>query len=82
MRNAPESLDSFFGPGRGECFKALVHIGAIAIGTALCLYSIGAWLDRGDRRLACNSLLYGLFVGYEGWQVARHLRQPDKERAG
>jgi len=59
--------------GKCERLKACVH--GVALGTAaLCAaYNFAAWLVRGRRHLAVNTVLYSAVVIWEYKHVQHHL---------
>jgi hypothetical protein len=67
--------------GNAEPLKACVH--GVALGTAaLCaLYNLAAWLERRQRHLAVNAVLYGAVTVWEYHHVRRHLEARAEARA-
>lgn len=60
-----------------DSFKGLVHYATGSLAAAMLLYNVGAWMTRRERRLALNSLVYLMLVGFEGYQTYHHLTRRD-----
>jgi hypothetical protein len=60
---------------KGECepFKACVHGAALGLCALMGLYNAAAWINRRERHLAINAIVYGLAVAFEQRHVAHHL---------
>ena len=59
--------------GKCEPFKACVHGASLGLLALMGLYNAAAWINRRERHLAINALVYGLGVAYERRLVAHHL---------
>ena len=59
--------------GSCEPFKAVVHGASMGLFALMGLYNAAAWINRRERHLAVNALIYGLGVAWEHRLVARHL---------
>jgi hypothetical protein len=59
--------------GSCEPFKAVVHGASLGLCALMGLYNAAAWINRRERHLAVNALVYGLAVAWEHRLVARHL---------
>lgn len=68
---------------RGSCepFKAGIHGAALGLAAVMGLYNAAAWLQRRERHLWINAVVYGLAVAFEQKHVAHHL-QSCRELAG
>jgi hypothetical protein len=60
--------------GSCEPLKAVVHGTSMALCALMGLYNAAAWLNRRERHLAINAVIYGLGVAWERRLVSRHLR--------
>lgn len=60
---------------RGSCepFKAGVHGAALGLAAVMGLYNAAAWLQRRERHLWFNAVVYGLAIAFEQKHVAHHL---------
>jgi hypothetical protein len=59
--------------GSCEPFKAVVHGTSMGLFALMGLYNAAAWINRRERHLAVNALIYGLGVAWEYRLVARHV---------
>ena len=59
--------------GSCEPFKAGVHAASLGLCAVMALYNAAAWINRRERHLAVNALIYGFGVAWEQRLVARHL---------
>jgi hypothetical protein len=59
--------------GSCEPFKAIVHGAALGLFALMGLYNAAAWINRRERHLAVNAVIYGLGVAWERRLVAHHL---------
>jgi hypothetical protein len=64
------ALDS----GTFEGIKAGVHGLALGLSAIMCLYNAAAWLQRRERHLAVNTIVYGGAIILEHQHVAHHCR--------
>jgi hypothetical protein len=62
------ALDS----GTFEGMKAGVHGAALGLAAVMCLYNAAAWLQRRERHLAINAIVYGSAIVLERKHVAHH----------
>ena len=62
------ALDS----GTFEGVKAGVHGAALGLAALMCLYNAAAWLQRRERHLAINAIVYGSAIILERQHVAHH----------
>ena len=60
---------------RGSCepFKAGIHGASLVLFGLMGLYNAAAWINRRERHLAINALVYTLGVAWERRLVVRHL---------
>lgn len=67
---------------KGECepFKACVHGAALGLCALMGLYNAAAWVNRRERHLAVNAIVYGLAVAFEQRHVTHHVRACRGER--
>ena len=63
-----QALDS----GTFEGVKAGVHGAALGLAAVMCLYNAAAWLQRRERHLAINAIVYGSAIILERKHVAHH----------
>ena len=61
--------------GEHEYLKAGVHGLLLAVGAVCVTYNVTAWSWRREKHLAVNVALYGGLVGWEVYQIWRHLRR-------
>jgi hypothetical protein len=59
--------------GKCEPFKAWIHGASLGLLALMGLYYSAAWINRRERHLAINAIVYGLGVAYERRLVAHHL---------
>jgi hypothetical protein len=59
--------------GSCEPFKAAVHGASLGLFVVMGLYNAAAWINRRERHLAVNALIYALGVAWEQRLVAHHL---------
>jgi hypothetical protein len=62
------ALDS----GSFEELKAGVHGAALGLAAVMCLYNAAAWLQRRERHLGINAIVYGSAIILERQHVAHH----------
>jgi hypothetical protein len=62
------ALDS----GTFEGLKAGVHGAALGLAAVMCVYNAAAWLQRRERHLAINAIVYGSAIILERKHVAHH----------
>jgi hypothetical protein len=58
--------------GTFEGMKAGVHGAALGLAAVMCLYNAAAWLQRRERHLAINAIVYGSAIILERQHVAHH----------
>jgi hypothetical protein len=60
---------------KGSCepFKAGIHGAALGLVAVMGAYNAAAWINRRERHLAINALLYGLAALWEQRHVAHHI---------
>ena len=60
---------------KGSCepFKAVVHGASLGLFAIMGLYNAAAWINRRERHLAINALIYGLGVAWERRLVSHHI---------
>ena len=60
---------------RGSCepFKAVVHSASLGLFAIMGLYNAAAWVNRRERHLAVNAVIYALGVAWERRLVAHHI---------
>jgi hypothetical protein len=66
--------------GSCEPFKAGVHGASLLLCGIMGLYNAAAWINRRERHLAINALVYSLGVAWERRLVARHTQACRKMR--
>lgn len=59
--------------GSCESFKAGVHGAALGLAVVMGLYNTAAWVNRRERHLWINALVYCLAFEFERRHVAHHL---------
>ena len=59
--------------GACEPFKAAVHGASLGLFALMGLYNAAAWINRRERHLAVNAVLYCLGAAWETRLVAHHL---------
>lgn len=59
--------------GSCEPFKAVVHGASLGLLVLMGLYNAAAWINRRERHLAVNTVIYALGVAWEHRLVAHHL---------
>lgn len=59
--------------GSCEPFKAWVHGTALGLAAVMGAYNAAAWLNRRERHLWINAVVYGLAIAFEQRHVAHHL---------
>ena len=59
-------------PGESECLKGAVHAASASLALAASLYNVIAYSERSEKRLAAQSLFYGLLWAFEMWQAHGH----------
>jgi hypothetical protein len=60
--------------GSCERLKAGVHSGGLALVALMCAYNTAAWVQRRERHLGVNALLYAAATIWEQRHIAHHLR--------
>jgi hypothetical protein len=60
--------------GSCEPFKASVHGAALGLAAVMGIYNAAAWLQRRERHLWVNAVLYGLAIVFEQKHVAHHVQ--------
>jgi hypothetical protein len=58
--------------GTFEGVKAGVHGAALGLAAVMCLYNAAAWLQRRERHLAINAIVYGSAIILERQHVLHH----------
>jgi hypothetical protein len=58
--------------GNFEGVKAGVHGAALGLAAVMCLYNAAAWLQRRERHLAINALVYGSAIVLEREHFRHH----------
>jgi hypothetical protein len=60
---------------KGSCepFKAACHGASLGLFAIMGLYNAAAWINRRERHLAVNAVIYGLGVAWERRLVAHHV---------
>ena len=66
--------------GEWEPLKAGVHGLLLAVAAVCAVYNVSAWSWRRERHLAVNVGVYGGLVGFEVYQVWRHLQRSGKRK--
>jgi hypothetical protein len=64
---------SILNKGSCEPFKAVVHGASLGLFAIMGLYNAAAWINRRERHLAVNALIYSLGVAWERRLVAHHV---------
>jgi hypothetical protein len=59
--------------GSCEPFKAVVHGASLGLFAIMGLYNAAAWINRRERHLAVNAIIYALGVAWERRLVAQHI---------
>jgi hypothetical protein len=59
--------------GSCEPLKAAVHAAAFGLSALMTLYNAAAWLQRRERHLAINAVIYGLATIWEREHIVHHL---------
>src|SRR5688572_33003947 len=59
--------------GSCEPLKAGVHGFAMGLAAVMGLYNAAAWVQRRQRHLAVNAIIYGLAIAWEQRHVAHHI---------
>ncbi len=59
--------------GSCEPLKAVVHGASLGLCALMAIYNGAAWINRRERHLAINALVYGLGVAWEQRLVTHHL---------
>ena len=59
--------------GSCEPFKAVVHGASLGLCAIMGMYNAAAWINRRERHLALNAVIYALGVAWEHRLVAHHL---------
>ena len=59
--------------GSCEPFKAGVHGAALGLAVVMGLYNTAAWMNRRERHLWINAIVYCLVCEFERRHVAHHL---------
>lgn len=59
--------------GSCEPFKASVHGAALGLAAVMGLYNAAAWLQRRERHLWINALVYGAAIAFEHQHVSHHI---------
>jgi hypothetical protein len=59
--------------GSCEPFKAVVHGASLGLFALMAVYNAAAWINRRERHLAVNAVIYTLGVAWEHRLVTRHL---------
>lgn len=67
--------------GSCEPFKAVVHGTSLGLLAIMGMYNAAAWINRRERHLAVNALIYALGVAWERRLVAHHLDSCRNARA-
>ena len=68
--------------GACEPLKAVVHGTSLGLCAIMGLYNAAAWINRRERHLAVNAIVYALAVAWERRLVTHHLdacRAPEPE---
>ena len=68
--------------GTCEPLKAVIHGTSLGLFAIMGLYNAAAWINRRERHLAVNTVIYVLGVAWERHLVAHHLeacRAPEPE---
>jgi hypothetical protein len=68
---------------KGSCepFKAVVHGASLGLFAIMGMYNAAAWVNRRERHLALNAVIYALGVAWERRLVAHHLESCRGARA-
>jgi hypothetical protein len=61
-------------PGACEPFKAGVHGAALGLAAVMGLYNAAAWMQRRERHLWINTVVYALAIAFEQQHVAHHVK--------
>lgn len=67
--------------GACESLKLGVHGLALGLSSLMCLYNAAAWLQRRERHLAANTLIYGAATVLEQRHVTHHWCAVQRVRA-
>ena len=59
--------------GSREVLKAAIHGAALGLALLMWAYNAAAWLQRRDRHLAVNVLVYSALVAFEREHLKHHL---------
>jgi hypothetical protein len=59
--------------GSCEPFKAVVHGASLGLFAIMGMYNAAAWINRREKHLAINAVIYALGVAWERRLVAHHL---------
>ncbi len=60
--------------GSREIFKGAIHAAALTLAAVMGLYNSAAWVQRRQRHLAVNALVYAALVVFERQHVRHHWR--------
>lgn len=62
-------------PGSCEPFKAGVHGAALGLAAVMGAYNAAAWMQRRERHLWINAVVYTLAIAFERQHVAHHVKK-------
>lgn len=68
--------------GSRETLKGAIHGVALGLSALMWAYNAAAWLQRRERHLAVNSLIYTALIAFECQHVRHHLAPPVGVPAG
>lgn len=66
--------------GSCEPLKAVCHGASLGLCALMGLYNAAAWVNRRERHLAVNAMVYALAVAWEKRLVAHHLQACDLDQ--
>ncbi len=67
--------------GAREPLKAAVHALALSLVAVIASYNVAAWLQRRQRHLAVNSVIYLAMMVFEYEHVRHHMASPSTSAA-
>ena len=69
----------FLDRGENEHVKGLIHGALLSFAGMCAVYNVFACRKRREPHLAVNACLYLGLVGWELWQVGKHLREDKRQ---
>ncbi len=67
--------------GTRETLKGTIHGIALCLAALIGMYNAAAWLQRRERHLGVNTVVYAALVLFECQHVRHHLGTPRQRRA-